>query len=144
MKKLFLPLAILAACTSQPKEKPEVILQVSNIVGKTLPQVEDELGGRAKSTDYHSGYPCNTDGCFKAIFEGGTEIIFKDSVADRITIHHTPDLTSKENPIAYLGIEGEYMHTKKPGNFARYNNVAGLHEVNFSTDFILVQASKPE
>ena len=125
-------------------ENVNLIIDIKEIAGKTLADVEKILG-KAESKEKVKGYPCKNTDCQRAYFKKGSyEIIFKKSKADRITINQTPDLTSSDNAIQALGIPLSKPSFKNPSTVVRWNNINGINEISFFTDYILVQITNPE
>lgn len=128
-----------------PKEEGvSTIVDIKKITGKTLADVEKFLG-KAESKEKVKGYPCKNTDCQRAYFKNGSyEIIFKKAKADRITINNVPNLTSNDNAIQSLGFPMSKPTFKNPNNVIRWNDVDGMNEISFFTDYVLVQVTKPE
>ena len=122
----------------------ESIIDIRLLAGKSLAQVEKVLG-KSEVVEKVKGYPCKNTDCQRAYFKKGAyEIIFKKSKADRITINNVPDLTRDESAIQALGLPASKPTFKNPNTIIRWNEVGGLYEVGFYTDYVLVQVTKPE
>ncbi len=135
----------ISTTSGQSKEQGvSPIIEIKKIIGKTLTDVEKVLG-KAESTEKVKGYPCKNTNCQRAFFKNGSyEIIFKKSKADRITINNVTDLTSNDNAIQALGLPASNPSIKNPNNVIRWNNVDGINEISFFTDYTLIQVTKPE
>lgn len=156
---LFASILTLTACTNNSSdtskniskstevaqvEGVKVIIDIGSIVGKSIDEVEKILG-KAESTEKVKGYPCKNTNCRRAYFKnGGYEIIFKKSKADRITINGVPDLTSNDNAVTALGLVSSNPSFKNPNNVIRWTNREGIKEISFFSDYILVQATEPD
>ena len=131
-----------ASSENATEKKPELILDLKQISGKSLADVEAVLG-KAESTEKVKGYPCEQADCQKALFKNGQfEIIFKSGNADRITISNIPNLTNNDNAIQVLGLPATKPSFKNPNNVIRYNDVENIGEISFFTDYALIQVTK--
>jgi uncharacterized membrane protein len=157
MKKIYLVLLftisffLLISCGNDSSSKQEKdisidqIIDIHNITGKSIQQVEDVLGSSQKAKEF-SGYPCKeTDECKKVFFQNQKfEVIFRNSKADRITINKTPDLTSNKKAILALGLPNSKPDFQNPTFVSRWENVQNIAEISFFPDYILVQVSNTE
>lgn len=125
------------------KEK-NLILDFNTIKGKTLTEVEKVLG-KAENIVKVKGYPCKNTGCQKVFFKNGVyEIFFKLNKVDRVIINKTPNLTNDDNAIATLGLTGGEPSFKNPGIVIRWQSVDNIKEIDFFTDYILIQVTNPD
>lgn len=124
--------------------KVDLIINIKSINQKTLAEVEKVLG-KAEDKEKVKGYPCERSNCQRAYFkEGDYEIIFKGNKADRITIYSVPNLTGKDNAILALGLPDSKPTFRNTNNVLRYNNIAGITEISFFPNYVLIQISKPD
>lgn len=120
----------------------EKLVDIKQISGKSMADVEAVLG-TAESKEPVKGSLCPDGKCEKALFKGGQyEIMFKAGMANRITINKIPDWTSNDAAIEQIGLPATKPAFKNPGNVIRYNNVEGINEISFFTDYALVLVTK--
>ena len=126
------------------EEAVPTIGDIKKITGKKLAEVEKVLG-KAESKEKVKGYPCKNTDCQRAYFKNSNvEVIFKKSKADRITIHNVPDLTSNDNAIQALGLPSSKPTFKNPNTVIRWNEVDGMNEISFFTDYVLIKVTESE
>ena len=135
---------VLTGCTTEAATETALIIDIKEIAGKSLAEVEQVLS-KSEAQETVTGYPCKNIDCTRNHFQNGKyEIIFREGVANRITINNTPDLSSTESAITALGLPNSNATFANPNTVMRWNNVAGLDEVAFFTDYVLVQVTKAE
>lgn len=132
---------LVASQATEAPAKPELIIDLKTISGKTLEEVEKVLG-KAESKEAVKGYPCSQSACEQAIFrQNGYEIIFKNGKADHITINSIPDLTKNVNAIQALGFPASQPSFSNPGTVVKWTGVDGMEEISFFTDYALIKLS---
>lgn len=122
----------------------QLIIDIKLLSGKTLSEIENILG-KAEKIEIVKGYPCINEICRRAYFSDDRyEIIFKKLKTDWITINDVPNLTNDDQAILMLGITARNPTFKNPGNVIRWNDVEGIHEITFFTDYILIKVNEPD
>lgn len=117
------------------------ILDIKLLLNKSAEEVVEVLGSIDKREPY-TGYPCENSSCEKVFYnQEKYEILFKDGKTERITINSVPDLTNDENAIQQLGLKQVEPSFQNIGTVIRYNDVEGIHEINFNYDFIYVMVN---
>jgi hypothetical protein len=135
-------LFLLMACSSEPT--PELIINIKDIAGKSVPEVESVLGKASNISDFKQ-HPCEHGSCEKASFqEDKYEIIFAKGKANRITIYNTPDLSGNKNALAALGLQSAKPDFYNPNKVVRWKYQDGLDEVSFFPDYILIEGNRLE
>ncbi len=132
-------------------DEPIVILDIKNIINKSIPELE-AVWGKAEKTETVDGYPCKKSKCKRLFFDNEKyEVIFKKGKADRITIYKRGTyLEMNSGLIQSLGLKKVPPSFSDPSTVVRWNNVDGINEVSFfnngydKVDYILIQVTEPE
>ncbi len=114
-------------------ESSDVIVNLSEIVGKPLSEVEKLLGKANKIEKAKpSGTPCKENPCDKAFFDSEKiEILFINGKADWITINDVSKYPLDENNIKLLGYPKSSPSFSNPSTVIRWSNVDGIKEIDF-------------
>ncbi len=150
MKVLFVPFIFLFAflldsCSSaeadesnDTEEIRNIILDVKPLLNKSAEEVKSILGSIDRR-ETHTGYPCEDSSCEKVFYNDEKyEILFKNGKVDRLTINSTPNLSDDKDAILTLGFDRVKPSFQNAGTVVRYNDVDGIHEINFNYDFIYI------
>ena len=144
---LFFGHIILSSCSvNEKKEKKtttevneSVILDVKNILAKSMKEVNNILGEPESSEEFFSpsGKSLNES---EAIYNGNKfEIRFKDDKANIIFIYDTPDLTNDDKALEKLGLKNQKPTSITPNNYTSWENIEGIALINCFKDYIFIK-----
>lgn len=138
---------VLSSCSGKAKKEKKtaaeinesVILDVKNILGKSMKAVNNILGEPESSEEFFSttGKSLNES---EAIYNGNKfEIRFKYDKASIIFIYDTPDLTLDDNALEKLGLKNQKPTSITPNNYTSWENVEGISLINCFKNHIFIR-----
>ena len=138
---------VLSSCSGKEKNEKKasteinesVILDVKNILGKSMKAVNNILGEPDSSEKFSSptGKIINES---EAIYNGNKfQIGFKDDKANMIFIYDTPDLTNDDNALQNLGLKNLKPTSIIPNNYTSWENVEGISLINCFKNHIFIK-----
>ena len=139
---------MLSSCSRKEKKEQKasteinesVILNVKNILGKSMKDVEGVLGKPESLDEFVSPMGGNVLKQSAAIYNDNKfEIMYKDDKANLIFIYNSPDLTHDDNALQRLGLKNRKPTSTTPNHYTSWENVEGIALINCFKDHVFIK-----